>query len=49
MATNRWTAHHYASQSTAVGHAPADRGALVRTLLDLCAQGAVLFSAWFLF
>jgi hypothetical protein len=31
------------------GHVPAGREVLARTLLDLCAQGAVLFSTWFLF
>jgi hypothetical protein len=49
MPTNRWTAHAHASQHAAGRHAPAGRAALARTLLDLCAQGAVLFSTWFLF
>jgi hypothetical protein len=48
MSTNGGTAPGHASQSAAGGHAPADREALARTLLDLCAQGAVLFSTWFL-
>jgi len=48
MSTNGGTAHEHASPSAAGGHAPADREALMRTLLDLCAQGAVLFSTWFL-
>jgi hypothetical protein len=49
MPTHRWTAPEHASQSPARGHALADREGLARTLLDLCAQGAVLFSMWFLF
>jgi hypothetical protein len=49
MPTDRWTAHHHASQSIAGSHAPAHREALARTLLELGAQGAVLFSTWFLF
>jgi hypothetical protein len=49
MSTNGGTAHEPTSQSAAGGHAPADREGLARTLLDLCAQGAVLFSTWFLF
>jgi hypothetical protein len=49
MPINRWTAPEHASQSAAGGHVPADREGLARTLLDLCAQGAVLFSTWFLF
>jgi hypothetical protein len=48
MSTNGWTAHHHARQNAVGGSAPADREGLARTLLDLCAQGAVLFSAWFL-
>ena len=49
MSTDGWTAHEHASQRAAGSHAPADREGLARTLLDLCAQGAVLFSTWFLF
>ena len=49
MPTDGWTAHAHASQSAARGHAPAGREVLVRTLLELCAQGAVLFSMGFLF
>ena len=49
MSTDGWTAHDYASQSAAWGHAPAGMEDLTRTLLDLCAQGAVLFPMWFLF
>jgi hypothetical protein len=49
MSTDGWTAHDHASQSTPRVYAPADRETLARTLLDLCAQGAVLFSTWFLF
>jgi hypothetical protein len=49
MSMNEGTAHEHASQRTAGSHAPADREGLARTLLDLCAQGAVLFSTWFLF
>jgi len=49
MSTNGRTAHEHASQRAAGSHAPADREALARTLLDLCAQGAVLCSMWFLF
>jgi hypothetical protein len=49
MSTDGWTASEHARQSAAGGHAPTDREALVRTLLDLCAQGAVLGSTWFLF
>ena len=49
MATEGWTTHDDASQSAAGGRAPADLEGLARTLLDLCAQGAVLFSTWFLF
>ena len=49
MSTNEGTAHEHARQRTAGGHAPADREGLARTLLDFCAQGAVLFSMWFLF
>jgi hypothetical protein len=39
----------HASQRAAGGHAPADLEGLVRTLLDCCAQGAVLFALWFVF
>jgi hypothetical protein len=49
MSTNGGTAHEHARQRTAGGHVPAGREGLARTLLDLCAQGAVLFSTWFLF
>ncbi len=49
MPTDGWTAHDHARQSAAWGHAPAGREALARTLLNLCAQAAVLFSTWFLF
>jgi hypothetical protein len=49
MSTDGRTAHEHARQRAAGSHAPAGREALVRTLLDLCAQGAVLFSTWFLF
>lgn len=49
MSTNGGTVHEYARQRTAGEHAPADREGLARTLLDFCAQGAVLFSMWFLF
>jgi hypothetical protein len=49
MSTNGEMAPEHASQRAAGGHAPADREGLARTLLDLCAQGAVLFSTWFLF
>jgi hypothetical protein len=43
MSKNGGTAPGHASQSAAGG-----REALARTRLDLCAQGAVLFSTWFL-
>jgi hypothetical protein len=49
MSTNEGTAHEHARQRTAGGHVPAGREVLARTLLDLCVQGAVLFSMWFLF
>jgi hypothetical protein len=49
MSTDRWTAHEHARQRAAGSHAPAGREALARTLLELYAQGAVLFSTWFLF
>jgi hypothetical protein len=49
MATDGWTTHDHASQSAEGGHAPVNLEGLVRTLLDFCAQGAVLFSTWFLF
>jgi hypothetical protein len=49
MSTDGGTAHHHASQRAAGSPAPAGREALARTLLELCAQGAVLFSTWFLF
>jgi hypothetical protein len=49
MPTDGWTAHAHASQSAAGGHAPAGREVLARMLLELCAQGAVLFSMGFLF
>jgi hypothetical protein len=49
MAINGWTAHDHAGQSAEGSHAPADLEGLARTLLDFCAQGAVLFSTWFLF
>ena len=49
MSTDGWTAHEHASQRAAGNHAPVDREGLARTLLDLCAQGTVLFSTWFLF
>jgi hypothetical protein len=49
MSTNGGTAHEHARQRAAGGHVPAGRESLARTLLDLCAQGAVLFSTWFLF
>jgi hypothetical protein len=39
----------HASLRAAGGHVPADREGLARTLLDLGAQGAVLFSTWCLF
>jgi hypothetical protein len=48
MSTDGWTAHTHASRGTERGHAPAHLEVLVRTLLELCAQGAVLFSTWFL-
>jgi hypothetical protein len=49
MSTNGGTAPEQASQRAAGTHVPADREGLARTLLELCAQGAVLFSTWFLF
>jgi hypothetical protein len=49
MVTDGWMTHDHASQRAAGGHAPADLEGLARTLLDVCAQGAVLFSTWFLF
>ncbi len=49
MSTNGGTPHEHASQSAAGDHVPTGREALARTLLELCAQGAVLFSTWFLF
>jgi hypothetical protein len=49
MPTDEWTAHAHASQSAARGHAPAGREVLAWTLLELYAQGAVLFSMGFLF
>jgi hypothetical protein len=48
MSTNGGTAHEHASQRATGGHVPTGREDLVRMLLDLCAQGAVLFSTWFL-
>jgi hypothetical protein len=49
MSTDGWTAHAHVSQRAAGDHAPADWVGLARMLLDLCAQGAVLFSTWLLF
>jgi hypothetical protein len=49
MSTDRWTAHAHASQRAVGSHVFAGREMLVRTLFELCAQGAVLFSTWFLF
>ena len=49
MATDGWAAYDHASQSAEGGHAPTDLEGLARMLLDICAQGAVLFSTWFLF
>ena len=49
MSMDGWTASEHARQRAAGGHAPADREALVRTLLDRCAQGALLCSTWFQF
>ena len=49
MSMDRWTADEHAGQSAVGGHAPADWAGLARTFLDLCAQGAVLCSTWFLF
>ena len=49
MAMDGWTADAHARQSAAAGHAPADWAGLARTLLDLCAQAAVLGSTWLLF
>jgi hypothetical protein len=49
MSMSRGTTHGHASQSAAAGHVPAGTEVLARTLLDLCAQGAVLFSLWFFF
>jgi len=49
MSTNGGTAPEHAIQIAAGDHAPAGREGLARTLLDLCAQDAVLFSTWFLF
>jgi hypothetical protein len=49
MSTDGRTAHEHANRSAAGCYAPADREGLARTLLDLCAQGAILFSTWFLF
>ncbi|MDQ3832001.1 MAG: hypothetical protein M3361_22470 [Candidatus Tectomicrobia bacterium] len=49
LSPDRWTAHAQASQRAAGSPAPAGREALARMLVDLCAQGAVLFSTWFLF
>jgi hypothetical protein len=49
MSIDGWIADEHASQNAAGGHAPADREALLQTFLDICAQGAVLFSTWFLF
>jgi hypothetical protein len=49
MATDRGTAHDDASQSPECPHLPVHREALVRMCLDICAQGALFFSLWFLF
>jgi hypothetical protein len=49
MTMARWTADEHGCQSAAVGHVPADWTGLARTLLDLCAQAAVLSSVWWLF
>jgi hypothetical protein len=49
MSTGGGTAHEHASQSATGGHVPADMEGLARTLLDIRAHGAVLFSTWFLF
>jgi hypothetical protein len=49
MSTDGRTAHEHARQRAAGSPAPAGREALARMLFDLCAQGAVLFSTWFLF
>jgi hypothetical protein len=49
MATHGWTTQASTSQHAAEGHASAGREALARMFLELCAQGAVLFSTWFLF
>jgi hypothetical protein len=49
MVTTGLIAHNHASQSAEGGHAPANLEGLVRTFLDFCAQGAVLFSTWYLF
>jgi hypothetical protein len=48
MATDCGTAHDDARQSPAWPHAPVHREALVRMCLDVCAQGALCFSLWFL-
>jgi hypothetical protein len=48
MATNGRTTHEHASQSVAWSHAPVDLEGLAQTLLDFCAQSAVLFAMWFL-
>jgi hypothetical protein len=49
MSTDRWTAHDDASQSPEWPPSPVHLEALVRMCLDVCAQGALFFSLWFLF
>ena len=48
MSTNGGTADEHASQSAGGGYAPADLEGLARTLLNFCAQGAVLFAMGYL-
>jgi hypothetical protein len=49
MATDGWTAHDHVSQSAEEGPSHADMEGLARTLLDFCAQAAVLFATQLLF
>ncbi len=48
MSTNGGTASEHARPSAAGEYAPADLEGLVRTLFNLCIQGAVLFAMGYL-
>ena len=49
MTTEAWTEHDHVSQGVGSGRSHAPSEGLARTLLDICAECAVLFSAWLLF